>query len=83
MKLHLLLFLQIELGSTNVRVGSTIFGAREPKNPNNETKGNIDSEVNPQSSNKSNTRSTDNSQGNTASVSKTEETLSQMSLGTS
>lgn len=26
--------MQIELGSTNVRVGSTIFGARKPKAPN-------------------------------------------------
>ena len=28
---------QIELGSTNVRVGSTIFGAREPKVPSKST----------------------------------------------
>lgn len=27
----------ILMGSTNVRVGSTIFGARQPKRPNNST----------------------------------------------
>ncbi|XP_048746939.2 pyridoxal phosphate homeostasis protein-like [Ostrea edulis] len=72
----------IELGSTNVRIGSTIFGAREPKNPN-VTKDNPDSQVNSGSGSKSNTSNTDNSQGNAESVLKAGEKLCQMSIGTS
>lgn len=50
-------FLQIELGSTNVRVGSTIFGSRDYSKPGQPSEGSDQSSSNDASQSSSNSQS--------------------------
>lgn len=78
--------LQIELGSTNVRVGSTIFGAREPKNPNT-SDGKLDATAEGKESSEPGNKmvaatNDENLQGNMTTVVEATDDLKNMSIAT-
>lgn len=79
----IIFFLQIELGSTNVRVGSTIFGVREPKTPN-KSDGNLTPSggVKESLGNKTTDSTTDRLQENATSIIEVNKGLSHMSMAT-
>nr|XP_022345143.1 pyridoxal phosphate homeostasis protein-like [Crassostrea virginica]XP_022345144.1 pyridoxal phosphate homeostasis protein-like [Crassostrea virginica] len=76
----------IELGSTNVRVGSTIFGAREPKNPNT-SDGKLDATAEGKESSEPGNKmvaatNDENLQGNMTTVVEATDDLKNMSIAT-